>query len=75
MSGFKNEVAKELTQQPGSSIRYLVGQFFASPESSILKGFVVIAIRYTPTGIPSYTISRSVLNVVESPSGLTNIGN
>ncbi|ARF59787.1 hypothetical protein B1H19_30185 [Streptomyces gilvosporeus] len=75
MSAFEREVATALAQQPGCSIRYLVEPFFGSADSSIPKGFVMIAIRYSPTGTANHVISRSVLNVVEAGGGLTNIGN
>ncbi|MGW0507807.1 DNA/RNA non-specific endonuclease [Streptomyces olivaceoviridis] len=75
MSAFENEVAKALALQPSGSVRYLVEPFFASARSSIPKGFVMIAIGYTPAGLPNDVVSRSVLNVVESADGdLTNLG-
>ncbi|QTD97053.1 DNA/RNA non-specific endonuclease [Streptomyces cyanogenus] len=75
MSAFENQVAEELARQPSGSVRYLVEPFFASARSSIPKGFVMIAIAYTPDGFPNEVVSRSVLNVVESAGGtLTNLG-
>ncbi|MFD8389969.1 DNA/RNA non-specific endonuclease [Streptomyces sp. NPDC059680] len=76
MSAFENEVAGEIALQPSGSVRYLVEPFYASPRSSIPRGYVMIAIAYTPAGVPNDVISRSVLNVVEpAGGGLTNIGN
>ncbi|RBQ13949.1 hypothetical protein DP939_43310 [Spongiactinospora rosea] len=77
MSAFEREMAEELALQPSGSILYLVEPFFRSDQSTIPKGFVMIAIRYTPTGVADYAIARSVLNVVEPISGdsLVNIGN
>ncbi|MFJ9925936.1 DNA/RNA non-specific endonuclease [Streptomyces misionensis] len=76
MSAFESEVAGELAREPSGSVRYLVQPFFASPRSVVPEGFVMIAIGYTPAGIPAHVLSRSVLNVVEPAGGgsLVNLG-
>ncbi|QLJ06592.1 DNA/RNA non-specific endonuclease [Streptomyces sp. NEAU-sy36] len=76
MSAFESEVAGQLAREPSGSVRYLVQPFFASPRSVIPEGFVMIAIGYTPAGIPAHVLSRSVLNVVEPAGGgsLVNLG-
>jgi hypothetical protein len=75
MSGFETEVAGVLARQPDGTVRYLVEPFYAAADSSIPKGFVMIAVCYTPAGVPREAISRTVLNVVEAGGGLTDIGN
>ncbi|WP_335979294.1 DNA/RNA non-specific endonuclease [Streptomyces sp. CA2R106] len=75
MSGFESEVAGVLARQPDGTVRYLVEPIYAAPDSSIPKGFVMVAVCYTPAGVPREAISRTVLNVVEAGGGLTDIGN
>ncbi|MFF2327193.1 MULTISPECIES: DNA/RNA non-specific endonuclease [unclassified Streptomyces] len=75
MSNFENQVAKDIAEEPDGSVRYLVQPFFRTSQSSIPKGYVMIAVCYSPAGVPYLVTSRTVLNMVEASGTLTNIGN
>lgn len=58
------------------SVRYLVEPVFRAPDSSIPRWFSMIAVFYSPAGIPDHVLARTVPNWVEGgPGGVTNIGN
>ncbi|TJZ54662.1 hypothetical protein FCH28_13905 [Streptomyces piniterrae] len=75
MSRIENYVAQSIAKNPEGSVWYLVEPFFRNSQSSVPKGYVMMAILYSPSGLPYGIDSQSVLNVVETPHGLTNIGN
>ncbi|WP_234021881.1 MULTISPECIES: DNA/RNA non-specific endonuclease [unclassified Streptomyces] len=76
MSHFEIEVAADIAKEPDGSVRYLVEPVFRAPDSSIPRWFSMIAVFYSPTGIPEHVLSRTVPNWVDGgPAGVTNIGN
>ncbi|MFF9313438.1 DNA/RNA non-specific endonuclease [Streptomyces sp. NPDC014748] len=76
MSHFEIEVAGDIAKEPDGSVRYLVEPVFRAPDSSIPRWFSMIAVFYSPAGIPEHVLSRTVPNWVDGgPAGVTNIGN
>ncbi|WP_181796701.1 DNA/RNA non-specific endonuclease [Streptomyces sp. WELS2] len=76
MSNFEIEVAANIAKEPDGSVRYLVEPVFRAPDSSIPRWFSMIAVFYSPSGIPEHVLARTVPNWVEGgPGGVTNIGN
>ncbi|MGC0311641.1 hypothetical protein QBC98_000086 [Kitasatospora acidiphila] len=75
---FESEVAAALSRTPAGTIHYLNAPLFATRTSTIPTAFTLLALCYTPTGLPSSVLSHSVLNQVpatDSSTGPVDIGN
>ncbi|MEV7125654.1 DNA/RNA non-specific endonuclease [Streptomyces sp. NPDC093260] len=76
MSHFETEVAADIAREPDGSVRYLVEPVFRAPDSSIPRWFSMVAVFYSPAGVPEHVLARTVPNWVDGgPGGVTNIGN
>lgn len=75
MSRIEGHIAQEIAQNPEGSVWYLVQPLFRNSQSSIPLSYQMMAIFYSPSGIPYEVESQPVANMVLPPRGLTNIGN